>query len=93
MTKELNSLKPGELRTLKRGVAIVKKVFNLTDEDLDAFFALVKNAKHFSEVITATDKRISDLERAIMKKADADAHDKVRALSEYINARPQEYKL
>lgn len=37
MTKELNSLKPGELRTLKRGVAIVKKVFNLTDEDLDAF--------------------------------------------------------
>lgn len=53
----------------------------------------MKNAKHFSEVITATDKRISDLERAIMKKADADAHDKVRALSEYINARPQEYKL
>lgn len=70
MTKELKSLNRKELEAYQNAVSVLAKIFDLTDEDIDTFFSLVKNAKDIGNAIKSLDKRVENIERAVTKEVD-----------------------
>lgn len=66
MTQELMKLKPKELAEVQKAVDIIKKVYGLSDDDIDAFFVLVHKAKALVDDYAELATRLGRLEKNIL---------------------------
>lgn len=93
MTKEINSLTPRELKKFHEDSEIIKKAFNLSDEELDTFFCLVKNAGPVIEQVRNFQSRLADLERTVHRQTKADDADRAKKLYDAMNTPTEAFRL
>lgn len=72
MTEELNNLTPKELKKLKEGISIVKKVYGVTDKDIDMALKYVKCFETLFGIVKRQQVTLNALSDAVGKKADED---------------------
>lgn len=89
MTKEISRLSKKELKEFQQAVAVIRKVFDISDEDIDHFFALVRDSKAVSEAIRSYDERITSLEREYTKNVDADNRALAKKAYEALSRKPE----
>lgn len=93
MTKELNSLTNKELKAYQEATKTLAKIFDLTSEDIDAFFSLIKHSKDLSNGIKSLDKRLEALERTITKNVDIQNKELAQKAYNALNIREERIKL
>lgn len=89
MTKEISQLSKKELKEFQQAVAVIRKVFDLSEEDIDHFFSIIKDSKAVSEAIKMFDERITALERAYTKNVDADNRETAKKAYEVFSRKPE----
>ncbi len=85
MIKQLNEMKPKELRQFQKALNVVKKSLDLTDEDIEMFVVLLKHSREFTKIVTDTNSRITALERESGRKADSENASIAKKMQEYLN--------
>lgn len=93
MTKEINSLTARELRTLQNATSVLKKAYGLSDEDIDSFFALVRQSGALINALNDLSARVSGLERALRKDTDEKNRSDIESLVKAFNAKSEEFRL
>lgn len=89
MTKELKSLEPKELKRLNEAIGTIERAYGLTDEDIDSFFVLVKNAKRFAQMSDENAKDIASLKKALYEDTRSDAKRSVDTMMQYFTKKPE----
>lgn len=93
MVKQINSITPKQLKQLQQALMLIKNAFDLTDEQIDSFIALLQHAKQFTELIQATDKRLSSIEQTISKQSNESMAQKAKEMYDYLNTPVKSIKI
>ncbi len=93
MTKEITSISPRQQKKLTEAVAVIKNVYDLTDEEIDAFFALCKHSVEFMELMQKIDKRVTKLEHAVSKEEEQRQNAEIFQMKEFLTKGPEVIKL
>lgn len=93
MTKELKSLTAKELRQYQTAMQTLAKIFDLTDDDIDSFFAFIKNSKEIAEAIKSHEERLESVERSLDGKTMLEAKEKAQKAYDALNRKNEELKV
>lgn len=93
MTKEIRNLTSKELKQYQQAMGVLIKLFDLTDEDVDAFFNFVKDAKTIKDAFKAQEERITSLERIINKEALTEKRELAKKATDALNRKNEELKI
>lgn len=92
MTKELRSLKKGETEKLQRALETVERAYGLTDEDIDAFFTLVRHAKEVMAQVDTNTARIESLDRAVNGTAASKMKESTQKMMDWFSRKPEGFR-